>query len=96
MTLTVLTSNVNGVPDPAKWKEVWSFMPRRDIICLQETYLCPEQEYSFKLYAQSYDFWFSHSSSNLAGVCVSVWQGLGVNTVKVGEVPGHLLALHLW
>ena len=70
-------------------------MPRRDIICLQETHLCQEQEYSSKLYAQSYDFWFSHGSSNSAGVCVCVQCGLGVNTVKVGEVPGHLLALHL-
>ncbi len=95
MALMVLTSNVNGAHDSVKWKDIWSFTPHTDIICFQETHLCSEQEYSFKLYAQSYDYWFSHGKTNSVGVCVCIHRGLGVNTVKVGEVPGHLLALQL-
>ncbi len=93
MTLTVLTSNINGLHDSKKWEEFWPVIPHLDILCLQETYLISEQEYSFQLYAQGYDFWYSHGTTASAGVCVCICHALGVNTVKIGETLGHLLAL---
>ena len=95
MALTVLTSNVNGIHDYHKWSDLWQALPKHDIICLQETHLCTSQERSFGLYAQSYDYFFSHGTSASAGVCVLVKRTSGIIAVKSGEIPGKLVALHL-
>ncbi len=72
MALTVLTSNVNGAHNPNKWSEIWSNIPHLDILCFQETHLESEQEFSFKLHKQSYDYYFSHGTSATAGMCIAV------------------------
>ena len=95
MALMVLTLNVSGVHDPQKWSDIWSALPRSDIICLQETHLTQEQEYAFQLHAQSYSYWYSHGLFNSAGVCVCMCRSVGVNIDKVGEYKGHMLALWL-
>ncbi len=66
-----------------------------DIICLQETHLTQKQEYIFKLFTQSYDFWFSHGTSASAGVLIAICHSAGINIVKAVEMTGQLLALDL-
>ncbi len=95
MALTFLTANVNGLHDTSKWAEAWCVLLHRDIICLQEMHLTVSQEKAFTLYAQSYDFFFSHSTLASAGICVAVKCATGDYVVKVGEIPGRLLALDL-
>ena len=95
MALTFLTANVNGLHDSNKWTEVWQTVPRNNVICLQEIHLEPKQEKAFTLYAQGYDFYFSHGTSASAGLCVIVKHSSGVNVVKVGEIPRRLIALDL-
>ena len=93
--LSICTLNVNGIHDPLKWKDLWNLLPHTDIICLQEMYLTAAQEYAFKLYAQSYDWFFSHSTSNSAGIVVAVHKCAGANTSVVGVIPGRLIALDI-
>ena len=95
MALTVITLNANGLHDRNKWSDFWSEVPKCDVICVQETHLTPAQEYSFRIFAQSYDFTFSHGTSNSAGIFVAVRRNTGVMAVKSGEIPGRLLALDL-
>lgn len=90
MTFTVLTSNINGTHDTLKWTEIWGALPRADMICLKEMHLLPEQEYSYKLHAQSHDFFFSHGTSASVGVCVAVRRLCNVNIDKVASIPRHL------
>ena len=52
-------------------------------------------EFAFQLHAQGYDFYFSHGTSNSAGVCMAIRYALGVNVVKLVGVPGRLLVLNL-
>ncbi len=77
--LSMCTLNVNGIHDPLKWKDLLNLLPCTDIIYLQETHLTSAQEYSFKIHAQSYDWYFSHGSSNLAGVAVAVHRHIRAN-----------------
>ncbi len=70
-------------------------VPRSDVICFQETHLTSKQERAFSLCAQGYNFYFSHSTSASAGVCVVVKRSSGVNIVKAGEISSWLLALDL-
>ncbi len=95
MALTVLTLNVNGIHDKSKWEIVWQEIPRVDIICFQETHLTKDQEFAFKLHAQGYNYWFSHGTSASAGVMIAISWLTGVNMVKVGGIPGWMLALDL-
>ncbi len=68
--ITAVTLNINGLRDAGKWSSLWSEILRADVICLQETHLSLDQEYSFQLHAQSYNFYYSHGTTNLAGVFV--------------------------
>ena len=43
-----------------------------DIIALQETHLILEQEYAFKVHASTFDFFFSHGTSQSAGVLIAI------------------------
>ncbi len=86
--LSMCTLNVNGIYDPLKWKDLWNLLPCTDIICLQETHLATTQEYSFKIHAQSYDWYFSHGSSNSAGVAVAVHRHTGAKVSIVRSIPG--------
>ncbi len=70
-------------------------MVHTDIICAQESHLIIDQERSFRLYAQSCDFFFSHGLSQSAGVWVAVRCNIGVMAVKFSEMQGWLLALDL-
>ncbi len=91
--LTVITLNVNELHDHKKWLELWKHLLQSDVICLQEIHLVPEQLFAFKLHTQAYDWFFSLGMSNSAGVAVGVKHSTGVIINKVGEIPGHLLAL---
>ncbi len=93
MALTVLTSNVNGIHDSRNWADVWRELPKHDVICLQEMHLCSVQEFAFKLYAQSYDFFFSHGTTASAGVCLAICQSKCVNAVKSAEMSGRLVGM---
>ena len=95
MVLTLVTLNANGLHDSDKWLDLWLKIPKHDIICLQETHLEQWQEYSFTKFAQSFDFFFSHSTTNSGGICVAIRHSLGVIAHKTFEIPGHLLALDL-
>ena len=68
-------------------------MPRADIICLQETHLTESQEYAFVLYAPGYDWFCSHGTTNSGGVACAFKRHSGVKAHKVGEIPGHLIAI---
>ncbi len=93
MTLTVLTSNVNGIHDQTKWADVWRELPKHDVICLQEMHLISAQEFAFKLHTQSYDFFFSYGSTASAGICLAVRHSMCVNVVKSVEVSGQLVGV---
>ena len=93
--LSMCTLNINGIHDPMKWKDLLNLLPCTDIICLQETHLTSVQEYSFKLHAQSYNWYFSHGSSNSAGVVVAVHRHNGANVTIVGSIPGRLITLDI-
>ena len=95
MALTIITSNANGIHDESKWSDLWWEIPCKDIICLQETHLTADQEYAFKLFAQSYFFFFSHDTSASAGVCTLVRRSSCVNAVKSGEIPGRLVVVEV-
>ena len=95
MALIVITLNTNGLHNSSKQSDFWRETLKSDIICVQETHLTPDQEYSFKINAQSYDFIFSHGTSNLAGVFVAIHRNTGVMVVKSGEIPGRLLSIDL-
>ncbi len=55
--------------------------------------LLAQQECSFILHAQSFDFFFSHGSSNSAGVLVAFRCNTGVIPVKAAEIAGRLLVI---
>ncbi len=95
MALTVITLNGNRLHNSGKWSDFWRETPKSEIICVQETHLTPDQEYSFKINAQSYDFIFSHETSNSAGVFTVIHRNTGVMVVKSGEIPGRLLSINL-
>ncbi len=95
IALMVIILNANGLHNSSKWSNFWQEIPKNDIICVQETHLTPDQEYSFKINAQSYDFIFSHGTSNLVGVFITVRRNTGVIVVKSGEIPGRLLSVDL-
>ena len=86
MALTFVIINVNGLHDQTKWPVFWQEVMCADIICVQESHLTASQENSFRLYAQSYDFFFSHRISQSAGVWVAVRQNIGIMAVKSSEV----------
>ena len=58
MALTSVTINANGLYDQTKWPIFWQEVVHADIICAQESHLVADQERSFRLHAQSYDFFF--------------------------------------
>ena len=93
--LSFITLNVNGIHDPTKWLELWSYVPKSDVLCFQETHLTPAQEYSFQLYAQSYDFVYSHGTTNSGSVCIVYRRNIGLEVKKTGEIPGKLLSVDL-
>ncbi len=93
IALTVLTLNLNGVHNTAKWEKIWNEVPKLDIICFQETHLVSNQLFTFQLYAQSYDWWHSCGTSASAGLSVAVKHSTGVNIVKAGEILGQCLVL---
>ncbi len=95
MALTFMMLNINGLHDPKKWMTVWKDIVKKDIICLQETHLMPDQEFSFQLCAQSYDFFYSHGTSNSCGVLTAVKQSLGIMAIKTVGISGRLLVLDL-
>ncbi len=92
---TALTLNANGLRDPYKWTELWSGINKTDVICIQETHLDINQEFAFCLYAQGYDYFFSHGTTASAGVLVVVRRCSGYQVDKVGEIPGHMVALDI-
>ena len=96
MAISLLTLNVNGLHDQLKWSSFWQEIPKKDIICIQESHLTAQQECSFCLHAQSFDFFFSHGSSNSAGVLVAFRCNIGVIPIKAAELLGRLLAIDFY
>ena len=70
--LMAITLNVNGLGDKDKWLDLWWTTPKVDVLYFQETHLHTIFEFAFQLYAQGYDFYFLHSTSNSASVCTVV------------------------
>ena len=68
---------------------------QRLIFCFQEIHLVPDQIFAFQLHAQSYDWFFSLSTSKSTGVCIGVKRALGIIPNKIGEIPGHMMLLDL-
>ncbi len=93
MALTFLMLNVNGLHDSAKWQTLWREIPKKDVLCFQEIYLTHDQIYSFKLFAQSYDFFISSGSSNSCGVMTAMRCLLGVMAIKMIDCGGRLLVV---
>ena len=91
--LTALTLNINGLSEVHKIKELWKEIPRTDVICLQETHLSVGQEYTFSLYAQSFDFFFSHGTRASAGLVIAIHRPVILNAVKTFEIRGHMLVV---
>ena len=60
-----------------------------------KTHLSPDQEYSFQLHAQSYDFYYSHGTTNSADICIAVKCGSFLSVAHCNVVQGHLVALEL-
>ena len=86
--LTLLMINANSLHDDHKWQDFWFEIPRLDIICIQQTHLDCTQELSFGLHAQAYDLFYSHGTTNSAGVLIAVKWSVGVIVAKVMEIPG--------
>ena len=93
MAISLLTLNINGLHNYLKWSSFWQEIPRKDIICIQESHLMAQQECSFILHTQSFDFFFSLGSSNSAGVLVVFRHNTGVIPIKAAEISGRLLAI---
>ncbi len=93
--LTAITLNVNGLGAKEKWLDMWQTTTRADILCFQEMHLCTSLEFAFELHAQGYDFYYSHGTSALVGVCTAICQQLGVTVIRAAEISSHLLALDL-
>ena len=91
--LTTLTLNVNSLGEVYKIKDLWKEIPRTNVICLQETHLSVGQEYAFYLYAQCFDFFFSHSTRASAGLVTAICRSVIVNAVKTFEIRGCLLVV---
>ncbi len=89
----MLTLNVNGIHDCKKWSKVWHVIKWQstDIICLQETHLTQPQEYAFKLHAQGYDIFFSHGTSNSAGVLTRICRNKGITILGHQSVNSHMV-----
>ena len=98
LMFSLLTLNVNGIHDSKKWPKVWQFLKYQcaDIFCLQETHLQSNQEYAFGLYGQNYELFFSHGSSNSAGVLIGVCQNKGITNLSAQCVDGHLQTVDIY
>ena len=72
--LLFLTLNSNGLHNNKKWPKLWHTIKSQatDVIALQETHLTQYQEYAFSLFAQSYECFFSHGSTQSAGVFLAI------------------------
>ncbi len=91
--LSAITLNANGLHDAEKWSDLWVVLPHVDLICLQETHLLKDQEFAFQLYSKSYNWYFSHGTSNSASVAMGIHCCSNVQVSLVGEVKGRIIAL---
>ena len=74
MVLTCFSLNCNGLHDLGKWPQVWclALTSGADVITFQETHLTKDQERSFGLFAQGFDKFYSHGSTQSGGILVAV------------------------
>ncbi len=54
-----------------------------------------KQEYTFSLHAQSYEIFYSHSTSQLAGVLLAVKRNAGISVIKFSPVSPYLRVLDI-
>ncbi len=66
-----------------------------NVVAVQETHLTADLERSFQLYAQNFEFWFSHGTSQSGGVLIAVRRNCGLTCSKVSEIPGYILQLNI-
>ena len=66
-----------------------------DVIALQETHLTPHQEYAFSLFAQSYECFFSHGSTQSAGVFLAIHRNRGFNVENYLAIDSHIQVLDI-
>ncbi len=95
IVLTAIILNMNSLGDKSKWMHLWQHTVKADVLCFQEMHLCTSLELAFSLHVQGYDFFFSHGTPALAGVCTAVKHLLGVKVSRLPDDPGHMLSLDL-
>ena len=90
--LMLLTFNSNGLHNQQKWPKFWQTIKSNvtDIIAVQETHLTTEQEYAFKLHAQSYEIFFSHGTSQTTGIFLAVRRNHGIHVVHHVAINAHI------
>ncbi len=58
-------------------------------------HLTKAQEFAFELHCQGYLWYYSHGTSNSTSMGVAVKKSLNIESRKIGEIPGRLLAIEL-
>ena len=97
MVLACFLLNCNRLHDSGKWPLVWclALSSGADVIMFQETHLTVEQECSFGMFAQAFDKFYAHGTSQSGGIMVAVRRALNYMPVIVCLDAGHKLVLDL-
>ncbi len=97
MVLTCFSLNCNGLYDSSKWPIVWhlALTLGADIVMFQETHLTIKQERSFGIFAQGFDKFYAHGTSQLGGILIAVHRSLGLAPSIVNYDNGHKLILEV-
>ncbi len=95
--VVLLSFNVNGLYSHSKWSLMWQMLKAAhvDLIVIQKTYLMQKQEYAFSLHAQGHEIFYSHGTSQLAGVLLAVKRNAGISVTKFLPVSPHLGVLDI-
>ncbi len=90
--------NCNGLQDSTKWLVIWclALTLGADVIIFQETHLTTRQERSFGMFAQGFDKFYTHETSQLGGVLMAVHRSLGLALSVVNCDNGHKLVLDVF
>ena len=65
------------------------------MITFQETYLTQQLENKFSLCAQTFEVFYSHSTSQSAGVLVAIKWNLGLHVKYSDKIEGHAICLDI-
>ncbi len=97
MVLMCFSLNCNGLQDSSKWPVVWclALTSGADVVIFQETHLTVKQERSFSIFAQSFDKFYAHGTSQLGGILIAVCRSLSLAPSVVNYDNGHKLVLEV-